>query len=244
MKALKSIIVLFILLCLVAPLQAQTILQQPKIKKIVVTGSSEMEVDPDEIYVNFVLREYQNSKKEKVGIETIKKEFLEACSKSGILKEHIRVDGMAGNAYSDWYIRKKKQEPDFIANITYVIKFSSTKMIDDLIPRLNDNAVLNMYISKMDHSKMETFRKDVKIKATQAAKEKALYLSQSIGEKLGGALLIEEIDQGTPYPLMMKASNMAMMEMQSDGAAYGGDTSMPFEKIKIRFETRAEFELE
>lgn len=244
MKHLKNLFLLILLFTLSMLVNAQTIVQQPKIKKVVVTGSSEMEVDPDEIYVNFVLREYQNSKKEKVGIEVIKKEFLEACSKAGILKENIRVDGMAGNAYSDWYIRKKKQEPDFIANITYVIKFTSTKSIDDLIPRLNDNAVLNMYISKMDHSKMETFRKEVKIKATQAAKEKALYLSQSIGEKLGGALLIEEIDQGTPYPLMMKASNMAMMEMSNDGAAYGGETSMPFEKIKIRFETRAEFELE
>lgn len=244
MKHLKNLFLLILLFTFSMLVNAQTIVQQPKIKKIVVTGSSEMEVDPDEIYVNFVLREYQNSKKEKVGIEVIKKEFLEACSKAGILKENIRVDGMAGNAYSDWYIRKKKQEPDFIANITYVIKFTSTKSIDDLIPRLNDNAVLNMYISKMDHSKMETFRKEVKIKATQAAKEKALYLSQSIGEKLGGALLIEEIDQGTPYPLMMKASNMAMMEMSNDGAAYGGETSMPFEKIKIRFETRAEFELE
>jgi uncharacterized protein len=234
-----------ILFCVVsASLNAQTIIQQPKIKKIVVTGSSEMEVDPDQIYVNFVLREYQNNKKEKTGIDAIKKEFLDACSKSGILKENISVEGMAGSAYVDWPIRNKKKDPDFIASITYIIKFSSTKMIDDLIPRLNDNAVSNMYISKMDHTKMEAFRKEVKIKATQAAKDKALYLSQSIGEKLGGALLIEEIDNGTPYPLMMKASNMAMTEMNADGGAYGGETSMPFEKIKIRFETRAEFELE
>ena len=244
MKIAKQLLFTVVLYLVTSNLYGQSVIQQPKIKKIVVTGSSEMEVDPDEIYVNYVLREYQNSKKEKIGIDAIKKEFLEACAKSGILKENIRVEGMAGNAYSDWYVRKKKKDPDFVASITYVIKFSDTKMIDDLVPRLNDNAVLNMQISKMDHSKMETFRKEVKIKATQAAKDKALYLSQSIGEKLGGALLIEEIDPGSPYPMMMKASNIAMMEMNDAAGAYEGETSMPFEKIKIRFEIRAEFELQ
>jgi uncharacterized protein len=241
MKTLKFAITTMVFLFIANAAWAQTVVQQPKIKKIVVMGSHEMEVDPDEISVNFLLREYQNNKKEKVGIEQIRKEFLEACSKAGILKENIRVEGMAGNAYEDWFIRKRKKEPDFVANITYIIKFSSSKMVDDLVPRLNDEAVANMYISKKSHSKMEEFRKEVKIKATQAAKDKALYMANSISEKLGGALLIEEIDNGGGYVPMMMKSNSAM-EMAGD-AAYGGETSMPFEKIKIRYETIAEFEL-
>lgn len=243
MKSLKILLTILILVASANLSSAQAILQQPKIKKVVVTGSSEMEVDPDEIYVHFILREYQNSKKEKIGIEAIKKDFLAACEKAGVPKEAIRVEGMAGNAFDNWYIRKRKKEPDFIANITYVIKFSSTKVIDDLVPRLSDEAVSNMYISKMTHSKMEAFRKEVKIKSTQAAKEKATYLAESIGEKIIGALLIEEIDHGPVYP-MMKQSNMAMESMDAGSAPYGGETSMPFEKIKIRYETRAEFELQ
>ncbi len=243
MKTFKFVAVLIIFTALSNFVSGQTILQQPKIKKVVVTGSAELEVDPDEIYVHFILREYQNSKKEKIGIEAIKKDFLTACEKAGVPKEAIRVDGISGNAFDNWYIRKRKKEPDFIANITYVIKFSGTKMIDDLVPRLSDEAVSNMYISKMTHSKMETFRKDVKIKATQAAKEKATYLAESIGEKITGALLIEEIESGPVYPMMMK-SNMAMESMDAGSGPYGGETSMPFEKIKIRYETRAEFEMQ
>lgn len=242
MNPLKFAFTIFAMLFISLAAFAQTVVQQPKIKKIVVTGSAEMEVDPDEIYVNFMLREYHNNKKEKVGIETIRKEFLEACSKAGIPKENIAVEGMSGNAYGDWFIRKRKKDPDFVANITYIIKFSSSKMVDDLVPRLNDEAVSNMYISKKSHSKMEEYRKTVKINATKAAKEKATYLSESIGEKLNGALLIEEIySDGGYVPVMMMKSN-ASMEMAGD-AAYGGETSMPFEKIKIRYEIRAEFEL-
>lgn len=241
MKTLASLFALTAIMLTTTLTTAQTILQQPKIKKIVVTGSAEMEVDPDEIFVNFMLREYHKGNKEKVGIDAIKKEFLDACFKAGIPKENISVEGMAGNAYGDWFVRKRKKDPDFVASITYIIKFTSSKGVDELVPRLNDEAVSNMYISRKSHSKMEEFRKTVKINATKAAKEKALYLAESIGEKLGGALLIEEIDTGSPMPYMMKAANMAM-EMSAD-AAYGGETSMPFEKIKIRYETRAEFEL-
>lgn len=241
MKTFSSLFVSLVLLLAVTSASAQTILQQPKIKKIVVTGSAEMEVEPDEIFVNFILREYHKGNKEKVGIDVIKKEFLDACYKAGIPKENISVEGMAGNAYGDWFIRKRKKDPNFTANITYVIKFSSSKSIDDLVPRLNDDAVSNMYISRKSHSKMEEFRKTVKINATKSAKEKALYLAESIDEKLGGALLIEEIDTGSPVPYMMKAANMSM-EMADDAGGYG-ETSMPFQKIKIRYETRAEFEL-
>ncbi|MBK8416581.1 MAG: SIMPL domain-containing protein [Bacteroidetes bacterium] len=123
--------------------------------------------------------------------------------------------------------------------MTYIIKFSDTKSIDKLVPALNDNAVTNMYISKVSHSKMETFRKEIKIKSVQAAREKAIYLAESIGEKVGPALLIEEVDFGGPQPMMYKSNMM----MEAADAPYGGETSMPFEKIKIRFETRVEFEL-
>lgn len=243
---MKKIIALLMLTSVVityATAQSPVVVQQTKIKKIVVTGSAEMEVEPDEIFVNFTLREYINSRKEKIGMEVIRKEFLEACSKAGVLQENIHVEQMAGYAY-DWMIRKRKKDPDFVANITYVIKFSSTKIIDNLVPKLNDEAVSNMYVSKKTHSKMEEFRKTVKINATKAAKDKAQYLAEAVGEKLGGALLIEEIDSGNQYiPYMMKSANMAMEGNVAEDA-YGGETSMPFQKIKIRFETRAEYELQ
>ena len=241
MKNLKLFLLAVILLPAV-PSLSQTIIQQPPVRKIVVNGSAEMEVVPDEVYVNFVLKEYDDTRKVKVGIDAIKKEFLTACEKTGIPKENIAVEGVSGSAFENWYIRKRKKEPDFKATITYIIKFSTSKMLDDLIPKLNDEAVANMYISRKQHSLMESYRKQTKINATKAAKEKAEYLAASVGEKVGKTLLLEEIETGGPYPMMMK-SNMAM-DMESGQEPYGGETSLPFEKIKIRYETRAEFELQ
>ena len=48
----------------------------PYPKTITVTGTSEMEIIPDEIYVQVDLREYKKKGDEKVDIEVIKAEFL------------------------------------------------------------------------------------------------------------------------------------------------------------------------
>ena len=222
-------------------LQAQTAGQPPqKIKRIIVTGSAEMEVEPDEIFVNFELKEYYNRQKIKEGIEQIKKSFLEACAKAGISKDDIRVQGMGGSGYDYWYWRKNKRDPDFLATVNYIIKFSSVSKLDGLVPLLNDEGTSNMYISKISHSKLEDFRKQVKIQATQAAKQKAQYLAESIGEKTGPAIMIEEF--GGSQPVMYNRMAMSNVAMETEGA--GEESSTPFQKMKIRFEIRAEFELQ
>ncbi|MDQ3681647.1 MAG: hypothetical protein M3352_01075 [Bacteroidota bacterium] len=53
---------------------AQTVNTYPK--TTTVTGSAEMEVIPDEIYVQVDLKEYEKKGQSKVNIETIKKRFL------------------------------------------------------------------------------------------------------------------------------------------------------------------------
>lgn len=211
-----------------------------KIKKVAVTGSAEMEVEPDEIYVNFEVREYYNKQKVKVDISTIKKEFLDQCAKAGISREDIRVEGMGGSAYDYWYRKRKKSEPDFLATVNYIIKFSSAAKIDELVPLLNDEATSNMYVSKISNTKMEDYRKQVKIKATLAAKQKAQYLAESIGERIGSALLIEEIETAPP----VYYNKMAMSNTLMEASGEGGDSTTPFQKIKIRYEIRAEFELQ
>lgn len=237
----KLCVISILFIALSAHSFAQSSVQpQQKIKKISVSGSAEMEVDPDEIYVNFDLKEYYNKQKTKVGIDVIKKEFLESCAKAGIAKEDIHVQSMSGSAYNYWFIRKNKQEPDFLASVNYIVKFNAPDKLNDLVTKLNDEATNNMYISKISHSKMEDFRRQVKINATIAAKQKAQYLAESIGEKIGSALLIEETD-GSPAPVMY---NRMMMANKAGGGTDEGTDNTPFQKLTIHSDIHAEFELQ
>jgi uncharacterized protein len=243
MKNLKLITAVSAILLVSNIAKAQTVTDdKSKIKKIEVTGSAEMEVVPDEIYVNFTLQEYYNKSKEKISIDFIQKDFLDRCAKAGITKDRISIQNMSGFDQSSWYWRKqKKEQPDMMASTTYIIKFSNAGDIDKLVNSLDDNATQNLYVSKTSNSKMEEYRKEIKIKALQAAKAKAQYLCESIGEKMGQALYIQEIeDTGYRPPIMERAmmSNMAM------GAAPTANEGIDFQKIKIKYEMQAQFAIQ
>jgi uncharacterized protein YggE len=208
--------------------------------RIVVTGTAEMEVEPDEIYMTFTLREYDNKSKEKVDLETIRKEFLKACSDAGIASTDIAVQQVGGNAYNRWWYLKNSKRQDFRATVSYEIRFTGTPKIDALMPMLNDDALSNAWISKNDHSRMEEFKKDVRINALKAAREKANAMAESIGQKAGRAIRIEEQGTGAiPYVNYRMQTNVMMDEGGSSKAE-----STPFKKLLITQQVLVEFELE
>jgi uncharacterized protein YggE len=146
---------------------------------------------------------------------------------------------MSGFDQNSWYWRKKKREqPDMMASTTYVIKFSNAAEIDKLVNTLDDNATIQMNINRVSNSHLEEYRKEVKIKALQAAKEKAQYLCSSIGETLGGTIYIQEINNNyNPQPMYMPAMSNKMMVNES------ANEGIDFQKIKVRYEMLVRFEI-
>ncbi len=80
----------------------------PYPKTITVNGSAEMEIIPDEIYVQVDLKEYEKKGQGKINIETIKRNFLANLKDIGIPDSLISIaayDGFGGNPW----LRKKKK---------------------------------------------------------------------------------------------------------------------------------------
>jgi len=206
-------------------------------KKIIVKGSAEIEIVPDEIYMTFTMKEYLNKSRKKVKIEDIKKEFLELCKAAGIPDSDISVQSYSGNERWDyWWYYKRKREPDFMASVSYNIKVNSVDKFDAVINDLNDEAISNFNINKTSHSKIEDYRKQVKTEALIATKDKADYLAKAIGEEIGEALLIEEIENSYGYNYSL--SNVVS---QSSLNFESSDDSPNYQKIKLRYEMKAEF---
>ena len=213
-------------------------------KTISVTGSAEMEVIPDEIYVQVDLREYKKKGEEKKELDKIKTDFLANCKAVGIADSNIAVASYDGyNLSSIW--RHRKKDPDLLASITYQLKFSNTKLIDELVNRLDDDATSNFSITRTSHSKIVEFRKQLKIMAVKAAKEKALYLSESVNEKLGEAITIVEPEESLSSDVLSgryKANSLAGVNVLSmkEQSSYGGiaEGGIDYRKIKLRFEVK------
>lgn len=212
-------------------------------KKIEVTGSAEMEVVPDEIYMTFSFREYLDGNKQKVKIETIKTAFLKLCHSVGIPDSNVSIADYAGYERWDYYWYKNhKNQPDFMANMAYTVKVKGADQLDQIVAQVDDKGLQNYNITKTAYSKMEALRKEVKSKALLASKEKAQYLAASIGEDIGEALLIQEINNdGYGYSSNAIISNSNYSFKSDEAQAY--IPSAQFEKIKIRYEMRAEYRL-
>ncbi len=216
-------------------------------KTISVSGSAEMEIVPDEIYVNIVLREYQKRGESKKELDALKNDFLAACKTGNIPDSTISIVSYTG--YNDYLgLRKKKKSPDLFASITYQVKFSNSKQMDELVDKLDDEATQSFNIVNTSHSKMTEFRKQLKTQAVIAAKNKATYLTDAINEKLGAAITIKEPNE-TGIGVTGRVRNFASQAIVSyeSNERYDGNANtieVDFKKIKLRYEVDVIFALQ
>jgi len=206
-------------------------------KKIEVNGSAEAEVTPDIIYISMSLKEYfrDNNNKKKVEIEELERQLQSAVLKAGIPQEDFTIDNIS--SYTNYWEKKKNIE--FLARKQYRIKVSNLSKFNEIMSAVDPKGIESSNISGYDYSKIEALKRDLKIKALQAAKEKASYLITSIGGTLGGPLDIQEINNEY-YPQPIYRAN-AMMKVSESM-----DASMPdidFKKIKLSYQMRAVFEI-
>lgn len=202
-------------------------------RKIEVSGSAEMDIIPDEIYYTISLKEYKADKK--VEIETLEKQLVKSVADAGIAKENLQIEDIQGYRPGD----PKKRNNDFFASKQYVLKLNNLYKINEIMDGIDSKGVQYTNISKYSHSKIEQFRKEIKIMAVKAAKEKATYLLASINEQVGEVLQIQETGDFYPQPYESRMrSNMAM-----EKSADAGSPEIGFQEIKLRYEVRATFKI-
>lgn len=229
MKKLALLLALFITGMTYAQQQ-----NQPLIKKIEVMGTAELEVVPDEIYLRIALKEYKQNTKI-VNMDKLESQLVKAVDQLGLPKENLTVDNIYGYNW-DW---RKKKSDDFLATKSFKLKVSNVKMINDLIEKLDPEGVNSMNVAEVTHSKIKEYKNDLKLQALKSAKEKAAYLLKGIGEELGGALEIQEVDFGDPQPMYERS--MAYSKASQD-ESYQSD--LEFKTIKLKSNIRAVFEID
>lgn len=218
----------------------QSPMDKPLIKKIEVTGSAEQEVLPDELYVSISLREYykESNNKNKVDISILEKQLSNAVQEAGIPKENFTIGNLSG--YREWW--GKKKPTTFLESKNYIIKVQNLFKIDGIVSKVDEKGIAYMNVDRSEYSKIEQLRKEIKTKALQAAKEKAKFLLEGIGENLGEAIEITEIENG--YHMPVSYSNMMMKSAQMDASQSSmPDSNIDVQKIKVRYEMKAIFRI-
>ncbi|HEY5328068.1 MAG TPA: SIMPL domain-containing protein [Mucilaginibacter sp.] len=199
-------------------------------RKIEVSGTAEQEVTPDIINVSIALQEYMNGKN-KITIDVLENQLENAVKEAGITKDDFTVNNVS--AYNNYY--QKKKNPDFLASKQYSIRFHDLDKFNRILGQLDPKGILSTNIDSYDYSKIAVLKRDLKIQALLDAKEKASYLLNSIGEKLGGVIDITEIDNNNNQGFVAnRAVSYSAMAPVSD---------IDFKKIKLTFRINAVFEI-
>lgn len=205
-------------------------------KKIEVTGAAEQEITPDEIFIAISLQEYMTTNKKKISIEELEKQLQTAVIKAGIANTDFMINNIS--SYQNYW--EKKKNPMFLASKQYTLKVKDLTKLNDIISAVDPKGIAYTNVESYSHSKLETYKKDLKIKALQNAKEKANSLLNGIGEKMGGAMDIQEIyNEYAPQP--MYRNTISMKTQSAEDAAPMPD--IDFKKIKLSYQIRAVFEI-
>lgn len=227
-------------LAFVALFSVSALAQQVDLRrKINVSGSAETEVTPDIIYISISLKEYlkDNNSKKKVDITTLENQLFAAVQKAGVDKENLTINNLSSFSWAT----EKKKNPDFLASKQYRLKVSDLDKFNDIIGAVDPKGIASTNIESYDYSKITSLKKELKIQALQAAKAKATYLVEALGDKLGSALDIQEINNEVYPQVMYRASNMMMKAESADMAGAAAD--IDFKKIKLSYVMNVVFEI-
>ena len=203
---------------------------------IEVTGQAEMEVVPNEIYLQILVNEKDFKGKQEV--QQIEKSMIDKLTEIGIdVSKQLAIKDMASNFQKYWL---RGAEVNSVKE--YQLKVADAKTAGRSIQELEALGISNISIEKVDHSEIEKLKTEVKINAIKAAKEKAAALTHAIGQEVGKAIYIQEMNNQIYRAQMSAVANIkvrgiAGMEMEQQ-------PDIEFEKIKLEYSILARFAME
>jgi uncharacterized protein len=207
---------------------------------IEVTGKAEMEIVPDQIFLNIQISEKDSNGKQ--SIEELEKKMSERLRKLNInTNRDLSVKDFSSNFKS--YIIKRKE---VLLTKEYQLIVHDAKTMGLVFQNLQELEISNISVLRVDHSDIQRFRREIKMNAMRAAKDKAGDLARAINQDIGKALYIQELEN--PYLTGSKLAVRVAGISNIIGKGYTGEdlSQQPdseFEKIKLEYSILARFEL-
>ena len=126
---------------------------------------------------------------------------------------------------------KRRREKGVVLSKEYVLEVSTPQQLNSVFESLNNNNIKEASVTKTEHSEIIQIRKEVRIDAIKAAKEKAEYLLSAIDEEIGSPIEIsEDIGTGSLSPYS-NGENRANSRYLSESSL----NDVNFKTIEVRF---------
>ena len=215
-----------------------------RMRFIEVTGTSEVEIVPDEIHFVIGIKEYFEEEfdgvskpeeyKTKVRIEDIEAGMRDALRSIGISGNDIRTQDVG-----DYW---RERGMDFLIGKNLDITLHDFTMIDSIISVIDTRGVSSMRIGEMTSKDILKYHEQGKKDALLAARHKAGYMADALGEQVGKVLSIIEHGGGTDHYTVVQNSKLRMdaAAVSSSAAVSASDA---FRTIRYTYSVTCRFAL-
>ena len=201
---------------------------------IEVTGTSQQEIEPNEIFMIIRLREFEENR-QKTLLEKLDTDFMNALKEAGIDKKRLELAD-AGSRLN----KIGRRDKDAFREKTYQLKLTSAAELEKFLQELESVKVDFVDIVRLHHSDFEKLKIELKIKALQAAKSKAETLLKSIGAEIGKPLMVRDWETDPVQPMREYTANV---RMQAEMMPQEQESAIGFRKIKMQAQIVAQFEI-
>jgi hypothetical protein len=190
MPKVKSISLIFLLLCSCF-LGAQSYPAEAECGPYInIEATSEMKIEPDEIYIRIEIIERQMDRR-LLKVSEQEDSLKIALTAIGIPLSDLRLNGM-GASYVEvpWY----RRDTETLSRSNYKLLVHDALSVAKVFEVLDRLKIENAFIERVDHSDIINLKKEVRKMAMRAAKEKADYLLAEVDARRGTPLIIEEVE--------------------------------------------------
>ena len=204
---------------------------------IEVNGKSEMVVMPDQIIVSIVLKEKEKGKQGTSTDEQLK------VLKKALKKLNIPILKLSLTHSNADYIRVKYRKKDLVNKASYNLILKNAKEVNNVFEMLDVIDVYKANIKEVTHSKIIEYKKQMRVTATRAAKEKADYLLKELDATRGLPLLVREEYSNSSYRSNTYTSNNVSFgpPQVNHSKISSKDGEFGFRKIKITAQIYVKF---
>jgi hypothetical protein len=136
----------------------------------------------------------------------------------------------------------------------YEVVVHDAKTAASVFRELEKLNISNTRVDRVGHTKLQELKRDVKVDAVKAAREKAVLMAQSINQGIGRAIYAEEIENipyqprsnnygNNSYSLRGYSSMGAVHRDMSEDDLFPAAADIDFENIKLEASVLVRFEL-
>lgn len=204
--------------------QTKNFIDQPLIE---VQGSADSLVTPNQVFIRIVLSEKDT--KDKVSLEETETKMVKALQDLGINTEkNLQTSDMLSN-YRFYFLKKR----DVLKSKEYILEVSTAAIASKVFIELENLDISNVSVDRVDHTDLEVIKNSCRSKAIEAAKKKAVSLTQPIGQSVGNAIHITDNEANYQNQLQGRVAGIQIRGYTSLNRDKAEEPKIEFEKIRV-----------